>query len=68
MKRCAKCNNRKLQHCKGAEKSCECKCTIYQDTTINRIEPDHDSTYDKIYEDINKQWRALHPPLQEKVK
>jgi len=63
MKRCGMCNNRSLKHCKGSEKSCECNCTKYLDTITNRMETDHDSTYDKVYEDINKQWRALHPPL-----
>ncbi len=61
MKRCSKCNNRKLEHCRGADKACECKCTVYQDTTTNRLEEDRlsDTENDDFIEEINKQFNEL---------
>jgi len=66
MKRCPKCENKTLKHCKGSVKSCECNCTTYKDTTTNRVEPEYDSTHDEHYRKINEEWRALHPPIVEK--
>jgi len=62
MKRCAKCDNRKLEHCKGSVKSCQCRCTIYEDTIKNRVEPDHDPTHDEYYNNLNEEWRELQQP------
>jgi len=62
MKRCSKCNNRKLQHCKGEDKSCECKCTKYIDTVKNRPDPGNkaDPVWDEFIKNLNERWRKLH--------
>jgi len=64
MIRCGKCSKSKHYLCERAK--CECNCRRYKDTVVNRIEPEEDHTHDKHYEKLNKQWRALHPPIEVK--
>jgi len=60
MARCGKCNRSNHAQCRAGD--CDCKCRGFYAKGDIQAEPDRlsDPKYDKVYEDINKQWKLDH--------
>lgn len=59
IKRCPTCNNKKLTHCKGKVKSCDCNCTRYEDNKRNK-EPEptqYTKESQESFEKLQENWR-----------
>jgi len=61
MKRCSTCKGNNLNHCKGSDKYCECKCVKYYDNVKARVEENRLSNpaNDEYVKDILERFRNI---------